>query len=75
MKKLLLLLLLSISIGCATPQVISTPPDAFHPQRPTTDKQLISQWQMSLIRIKEWQAWYDIQIGSNYFFKEITNGR
>jgi len=67
MKKLLLLLLLIINIGCATPQVISTSPDAFHPQRVTTDKELIIEWQQSLIKIKEWQVWYDIQVGSNYF--------
>jgi len=66
MKKLLLLLLI-INIGCATPQVISTPPQAYHPTHPSTDKELLFEWQSSLIKIKEWQVWYDIQVGSNYF--------
>lgn len=67
MKKLLLLLLI-LNTGCASPQIISTPPEVFHPQRATTDKELIIEWQQSLIKIKEWQTWYDIQVGSNYFF-------
>ena len=80
MKKLLLLLLLILNTGCATPQIISTPPGAYVPSRPTNDKELITQWQQSLMKIKEWQSWYDIQVGTNYFYQrhevdeEVVNG-
>ena len=68
MKTLILILLSILFIGCCSPQVISTPPQVYIPTRPTTDKDLIKEWQGSLIKIKEWQSWYDIQVGSNFFY-------
>ena len=70
MKKIIILCLfcLVITNGCTSIKTISEPPSAYIPNRPTTDKELISQWQGSLVKIKEWQTWYDIQVGSNYFY-------
>ena len=67
MKTLILILLSILFVGCCSPQVISTPPNIYNPTRPTNDKELIKEWQGSLMQIKKWQAWYDIQVGSNYF--------
>lgn len=64
----MILLCLFLVGGCSTVQTISSPPEAYYPYRPTTDKELISSWQGSLMKIKEWQTWYDIQVGSNYFY-------
>ena len=72
MKILILIIFSLLTIGCSTIQVISTPPEPYSPTRPTTDKDLIKEWQGSLIKIKEWQSWYDIQVGSNFFY---TNKR
>ncbi len=74
MIKNIILCLCSLLIlgACSSIQVIATPPAEYIPNRPTTDKELITEWQQSLIKIKEWQTWYDIQVGSNYFY---TNKR
>ncbi len=68
--KLITILILSVAlIGCSTTTTtVARPPKAYHPSRPSTDKELIFEWQQSLIKIKEWQVWYDIQIGSNHFY-------
>ena len=71
-----LLLLLIFLAGCST-QVkyitipMSRPPAMFTLEDIQTDKQLIKQYQKSIIKITEWQKWYNIQVGSNYF--KFTN--
>ncbi len=67
-----LILLCLIICGCASIEYnLSSPPDKFTPNTPTTVKELSLEWQGSLIKIKEWQSWYDIQVGSNYFYTNI----
>ncbi len=56
-KSLFLLLLIIVVTNCASIQTVSTPPQKFEPSRPTTDKDLISEWQRALIKIKEWEVW------------------
>lgn len=71
-----LLLLFIFLVGCST-QVkyitipMSRPPAMFIVEYIQTDKQLIKQYQKSIIKITEWQKWYNIQVGSNYF--KFTN--
>lgn len=71
-----LLLLFIFLAGCST-QVkyitipMSEPPAIFIVEDIQTDKQLIKQYQKSIIKITEWQKWYNIQVGSNYF--KFTN--
>ena len=74
---LLLIFLLIFLAGCST-QVkyitipMSRPPAMFIVEDIQTDKQLIKEYQKSIIKITEWQKWYNIQVGSNYF--KFTNG-
>lgn len=71
-----LLLLFIFLAGCST-QVkyittpMSRPPAIFIVEDIQTDKQLIQGYQKSIIKITEWQKWYNIQVGSNYF--KFTN--
>lgn len=71
-----LLLLFIFLVGCAA-QVkyitipMNRPPAMFIVEYIQTDKQLIKQYQKSIIKITEWQKWYNIQVGSNYF--KFTN--
>ena len=71
-----LLLLFIFLVGCST-QVkyitipMSRPPAMFIVEDIQTDKQLIKEYQKSIIKITEWQKWYNIQVGSNYF--KFTN--
>lgn len=71
-----LLLLFIFLAGCST-QVkyitipMSEPPAIFIVEDIQTDKQLIKEYQKSIIKITEWQKWYNIQVGSNYF--KFTN--
>ena len=73
---LLLIFLLIFLAGCST-QVkyitipMSRPPAMFTLEDIQTDKQLIQGYQKSIIKITEWQKWYNIQVGSNYF--KFTN--
>lgn len=50
---------------------MSRPPTMFIVEDIQTDKQLIKGYQKSIIKITEWQKWYNIQVGSNYF--KFTN--
>lgn len=71
-----LLFLFIFLAGCST-QVkyitipMSEPPAIFIVEDIQTDKQLIKSYQKSIIKITEWQKWYNIQVGSNYF--KFTN--
>ena len=74
MKISLIIFLIMALIGCTSINAnLSTPPSKHDIIRPTTDKELIYEWQKSAIKIKEWQAWFNIQIGSNYYTNEIKN--
>ena len=74
--RLIFWLLLIFLAGCST-QIkyittpMSRPPAMFTLEDIQTDKQLIKQYQKSIIKITEWQKWYNIQVGSNYF--KFTN--
>lgn len=50
---------------------MSEPPTVFIIDDIKSDKQLIKSYQKSVIKITEWQKWYNIQVGSNYF--KFTN--
>ena len=76
MKYRFWVLLFIFLVGCST-QVkyitipMSRPPAMFTLEDIQTDKQLIQGYQKSIIKITEWQKWYNIQVGSNYF--KFTN--
>jgi hypothetical protein len=75
MKYRFLLLLIFIA-GCSTQTKyittpMSEPPTVFIIDDIKSDKQLIKSYQKSVIKITEWQKWYNIQVGSNYF--KFTN--
>ncbi len=57
-------LLLLTTTSCSTTNcIMASPPESYHPTTPTTDKELIKEWQRSLMKIKEWQSWYNISKG------------
>ncbi len=72
MKKIILIITTATALFLAscsnTKYAIASPPESYIPTTPTTDRELILEWQRSLIKIKEWQTWYNIQVGSNYFY-------
>lgn len=74
MKKILLLLFLIFYLtSCTTVKYITIPLTA--PPEPytikegsiNTQKELFKEYQKTLIKLNEWQKWYNIQAASNYF--------
>lgn len=55
--------------SCKTIQVIplSTPPVMYEPHQVDTVKDLSREYQESIIKIIEWQKWFNIQVSSNYY--------
>lgn len=63
-------------ISCKTLSVIpfSTPPAMYKINRIETTKDFVFEYQKSIIKISEWQAWFNIQVGSNYYnFNGVSN--
>lgn len=61
MKILLLIMLSTLFISCATTiQTVSTPPPSYVPTRVTTDKELIKEYESISIRVFLWEAWAEI---------------
>ncbi len=52
-------------ISCCTPKYIkvplTTPPKTYKPNIVYTEKDLIIEYKNSLMKISEWQNWYNIQ--------------
>lgn len=72
MKYLILLLFLILLTSCTTTKYVivplSEPPTFFYPNTNIqTQKDLIKDYQNSLIKISEWQKWYNIQVNTNHF--------
>lgn len=72
-NKLLILILVTYLISCNTVKYVTIPltkPPAFYTPNTniTTQKDLIKEYQRTLIHIKKWQYWYDIQVNTNYFY-------
>lgn len=71
MRKTLLTLCLTIFIvSCAGTKYItitSTPPAEFEIHEIKTNRDLISEYRKSVMKVAEWQKWYNVEIGSNYY--------
>lgn len=65
--------------GCKTTtgykvRPLSTPPLKYYISDYKTKKELYFEYQHALMTIKEWQLWYNVNSGSNYFnYNDITN--
>ena len=46
---------------------LSTPPEIFIIKSATNRQDLMRRYQESIIKIGEWQLWYNIQTGTNYY--------
>ena len=46
---------------------LSTPPEIFIIKSVTNRQDLMKRYQESIIKIGEWQLWYNIQAGTNYY--------
>ena len=47
---------------------LSTPPEIFIIKPVTNRQDLMKRYQESIIKIGEWQIWYNAQVGTNYFY-------
>ncbi|WP_028328779.1 hypothetical protein [Brachyspira alvinipulli] len=70
MKYILIIILSAVIVSCQTTKYVtvplSEPPNIYKPNdNITTQKQLLKEYQRSLIKITEWQKWYNAQIYSN----------
>lgn len=78
-KKSLFILLLILICSCSTTKSIkyinvplTEPPKMYYPNdNIRTQKQLLQEYLRQMIVISEWQKWYNIQVGSNYYI--VTN--
>ena len=74
MRLMLLVIIFIVSlIGCKSDELLiissfSTPPKKYEIPNIQTEKDLIKAYNSSVIKITEWQKWYNIQVSSNYFF-------
>ncbi|WP_161976166.1 hypothetical protein [Brachyspira catarrhinii] len=78
MKHLIIYLIIFISIfivlsSCSTKTKyvkvpLSTPPEIFIIKAVTNRQDLMRRYQESIIKIGEWQLWYNVQVSSNYYF-------
>lgn len=73
MKYLLLFFILFFS-GCSTIKYVTiqltTPPKIYKPNIIYTEKDLINEYKRSLMKISEWQNWYNVQTISNFSQKK-----
>ena len=54
--KIILAIFLTIFFfGCCSIEATPSPPELFEPGRPTNDKELLKEWQRSLMKIKEYE--------------------
>ncbi|MDA0063634.1 hypothetical protein OFS03_10485 [Brachyspira hyodysenteriae] len=77
MKHLIVYLIIFISIlivltSCSTKikyvkVPLSTPPEIFIIKSATNRQDLMKRYQESIIKIGEWQIWYNAQVGTNYY--------
>ena len=76
MKHLIVYLIIFISIlvlsSCSTKikyvkMPLSKPPEIFIIKPVTNRQDLMRRYQESIIKIGEWQLWYNIQTGTNYY--------
>ncbi|MEI0605206.1 hypothetical protein R4K55_13400 [Brachyspira alvinipulli] len=70
MKYILIIILSIFIVSCQTAKYVtiplSEPPNIYKPnENITTQKELLKEYQRSLIKIAEWQKWYNVQIYSN----------
>ncbi|MEI0799686.1 hypothetical protein R4Q14_15365 [Brachyspira intermedia] len=66
MKEIRFLLLLLIFLGgCSSVKYItvpmSSPPEVYKPNTADTEKDFLYEYKRSLMKISEWQNWYNIQ--------------
>ena len=74
--KLIIVFVLGLFIsGCSSVKYVtvplSKPPEIYNPNKIYTEKDFLKEYKRSLIKISEWQNWYNIQVGSNYFLQIV----
>jgi len=74
MKYIILIIFLFTAINCGTTRTqyietpISKPPKMFMIETNIqSNKDLLYGYREAIIKITEWQSWYNIQVKSNYF--------
>lgn len=78
-NKYILILITILILGCKSTVKyrtipLTTPPEKYYIDDYTTKKELYFEYQKSLMRIKEWQLWYNVNTKSDYYnYRDITN--
>lgn len=71
MKRILSFLFLTIiTISCSHTRLVtisSTPPEMYEIKNIETTKDLIDEYRKSVMKVAEWQNWYNTEVGSNYY--------
>lgn len=71
-KYLTTFIIFMISISCQTTEryirvPLSTPPEKYYIPQISDKRDLLKAYQQSVIRISQWQLWYNIQVRTNHF--------
>ena len=52
---------------------LTTPPEPYRINQMNSAQDLVYEYRRAIMKISEWQVWYDIQVGTNYFRGGTTN--
>lgn len=79
-KLICIFVILSFFIACKTTESVkvvtkplTVPPDPYRINQMNSAQDLVFEYRRAIMKISEWQVWYDIQIGSNYYRGGTTN--
>lgn len=75
MKRIKVFLVIAfLLIGCKTTEKIvyktkplTVPPDPYYINNMNSARDLVYEYRRAIMKISEWQVWYDIQIETNHF--------
>lgn len=79
----LFVILSFLIVACATKEKIvvktkplTTPPEEYKINQMNSSQDLIYEYRRAIIKISEWQTWYDINAETNHFrYSPTTNGK
>ena len=82
LRKIFIVLLISLLINlfflsCSSVNSnvcnLTPPPSIYIIENIKTKKDLLKNYKDAVIKISHWQNWYNIQVGSNYFYYSNSN--
>lgn len=78
MKRILFLIIFIVSCKTTTKYIYITKPQTIPPEphylnQMNSVKDLLTEYRRAVMKISEWQIWYDIQVETNHFQYKPTN--